>query len=54
MFESVSSGNKTKIENAAIGSANAASILGVPVVLSSIDPKSMGKFIPEITEIFSG
>ncbi|MCJ7445902.1 MAG: isochorismatase family protein [Methanotrichaceae archaeon] len=28
------------------------SILGVPVVLSSINPKSMGEFIPEITRLF--
>ena len=52
MFKGVSSGDKTIIKNAAIGSAKAASILGVPVVLSSINPKSMGEFIPEITKIF--
>jgi hypothetical protein len=42
MFKSVSSGDKTKIKNAAIGAAKAASILEVPVVLSSINPKAMG------------
>ena len=52
MFKSVSSGDKTIIKNAAIGAAKAASILGVPVVLSSINPKSLGEFIPEITKIF--
>ncbi|MCX6669072.1 MAG: isochorismatase family protein [Methanothrix sp.] len=52
MFKSVSSGDKTIIKNAAIGAAKAASILGVPVVLSSINPKSLGDFIPEITKIF--
>jgi nicotinamidase-related amidase len=52
MFKSVSSGDKNKIKNAAIGAAKAASILEVPVVLSSINPKAMGEFIPEITGIF--
>ncbi len=52
MFKSVSSGDKTIIKNAAIGAAKAASILGVPVVLSSINPKSLGEFIPEITKLF--
>ena len=52
MFKSVSSGDKTIIKNAAIGAAKAASILGVPVVLSSINPKMLGEIIPEITTIF--
>jgi nicotinamidase-related amidase len=52
MFKSVSSGDKTVIKNAAICAAKAASILEVPVVLSSINPKSMGEFIPEITKLF--
>ena len=52
MFKSVASGDKTIIKSAAIGAAKAASILGVPVVLSSINPKSLGEFIPEITRLF--
>jgi nicotinamidase-related amidase len=52
MFKSVSSGDKTIVKNAAIGAAKAASILGIPVVLSSINPKSLGEFIPEIAKIF--
>jgi nicotinamidase-related amidase len=52
IFKSVASGGKTIIKKAAIGAAKAASILGVPVVLSSINPKSMGEFIPEITKLF--
>ena len=52
MFKSVSSGDKTIIKYAAIYAAKAASILGVPVVLSSINPKSLGEFIPEITKLF--
>jgi nicotinamidase-related amidase len=52
MFKSVSSGDKTIIKNSAIGAAKAASILGVPVVLSSINPKSLGEFISEITKLF--
>jgi nicotinamidase-related amidase len=52
MFKSVSSGDKTTIKSAAIGAAKAARILEIPVVLSSINPKSLGKFIPEIAELF--
>jgi nicotinamidase-related amidase len=52
MFKSVSSGDKTIIRSAAICAAKAARILGVPVVLSSINPKSLGEFIPEITALF--
>jgi nicotinamidase-related amidase len=52
MFKGVSSGNKTVIKNAAICAAKAASVLGVPVVLSSINPKFNGEFIPEITKLF--
>lgn len=52
MFKSISSGDKTKIKIAAIGAAKAASILEVPVVLSSINPKAVGDFIPEITNLF--
>jgi nicotinamidase-related amidase len=52
MFKSVSSGDKTIIKSAAIGAAKAARILGVPVVLSSISPKAMGEFIPEIASQF--
>jgi hypothetical protein len=52
MFKSISSGDKTIIKSAAIGAAKAASILGVPVVLSSINPKSLGEFIPEIAALF--
>ena len=54
MFKSVASGDKTIIKHAAIFAAKAASILGVPVVLSSINPKSLGEFIPEITRFFPG
>ncbi len=52
MIKSVSSGDKTIIKNAAIFAAKAASILDVPVVLSSINPHSNGDVFPEITEIF--
>lgn len=54
MFKGVASGDKTIIKNAAIGAAKAASILGIPVVLSSINPKFNGEFIPEITSLFPG
>jgi len=52
MFKGVSSGDKTIIKSAAVCAAKAARILGVPVVLSSINPKAMGEFIPEITTLF--
>ena len=48
----LASGDKTIIKNAAIFAAKAASILDVPVVLSSINPQSNGDVFPEITEIF--
>jgi nicotinamidase-related amidase len=52
MFKSVSSGDKTIIKSAAICAAKAARICGVPVVLSAINPKSLGDFIPEIAALF--
>jgi nicotinamidase-related amidase len=52
MLRGVSSGDKTVIKNAAICAAKAASILGVPVVLSSINPRLNGEFIQEITTLF--
>ncbi|MCJ7761865.1 isochorismatase family protein [Candidatus Bathyarchaeota archaeon] len=52
MFKSVSSEDKTIIKQAAICAAKAASILEVPIVLSAINPKSMGAFIPEIAKLF--
>src|SRR5665647_407119 len=52
MFKSISSGDKTIIKSAAVGAAKAASILGVPIVLSSINPKTMGDFISEIASLF--
>jgi nicotinamidase-related amidase len=54
MFKSISSGDKTIIKSAAIGAAKAASILGIPVVLSSINPKFLGDFVPEIAGLFPG
>jgi nicotinamidase-related amidase len=52
MIRSISSGDKTIIKSAAIGAAKAAKILGVPVVLSSINPKNNGEFFPEIAQLF--
>lgn len=54
MIKSVASGSKTIIKNAAVYAAKAVSILGVPVVLSSINPKSNGDVFPELTSIFPG
>jgi nicotinamidase-related amidase len=52
MFKGVGSGDKTVIKTAAICAAKAARILNIPVVLSSISPRSMGEFIPEIGSMF--
>lgn len=52
MIRSISSGDKTIIKSAAIGAAKAAKILGVPVVLSTINPKNNGEFFPEIAQLF--
>lgn len=52
MFKSVASSDKVRIKIATICAAKAASILGVPVVLSSINPAHNGDFIPEITRLF--
>jgi nicotinamidase-related amidase len=52
MFKGVGSGDKPRIKAAAVGAAKAASILGVPVVLSSINPESNGDFISEIAGLF--
>jgi nicotinamidase-related amidase len=52
MFRSIGSGDKTLIKSAAVCAAKAAKILGIPVVLSSINPKVNGEFIPEIAQIF--
>jgi nicotinamidase-related amidase len=52
MFKGVASGDKTVIRNAAYCAAKAASILEIPVVLSTINPKSNGNFISEVTALF--
>lgn len=52
MFNGVGSGDRTIIKNSAVAVARAASILDVPVVLTSIYPEGNGEFIKEITDIF--
>ncbi len=52
MIRSVASGDKTVIRAAAFGAAKAASILGVPVILSTINPQHNGEFFPEIAKLF--
>lgn len=52
MFRGVGSGDRTIIKNAAVGAAKAASILNIPVILSSINPKLNGEVISEIKDIF--
>ena len=52
MIRSVASGDKTVIRRAAYSAAKAAQILGIPVVLSTINPASNGPFFPKITDLF--
>ena len=52
MIRSIASGDKVIIKKAAVGAAQAARILGIPVVLSSINPKQNGEFFPEIAGLF--
>lgn len=54
MFAGVASGDKTIIKNAAYCAAKAASILDVPVVLTTINPERNGDFIKDITRLFPG
>ena len=54
MFKGVASGDKTIIRNAAYCAAKAASILKIPVVLSTINPKSNGLFMEEVIKLFPG
>ncbi len=52
MFKGIDSGNRTTMKNAAVAAAKAASILKVPVVLTSIYPQGNGEFLKEITDLF--
>jgi nicotinamidase-related amidase len=52
MFKGVASGDKTIIKNAAVCAAKAAKILGIPVVMSAINPSKLGAFMGEITSLF--
>lgn len=54
MFRGVGSGNRTLVHNSAVAVAKAASIMGVPTVLTSINPAGNGEFIKEITSLFPG
>jgi len=53
MLKGVASGDKTKIRHAVVCAAKAASILSIPVVLTTINPKVNGEFIKEIASLFS-
>ena len=54
MFAGVASGDKTIIRNSAYCAAKAATILNIPVVLTTINPEHNGNFIGEITRLFPG
>jgi hypothetical protein len=51
MFEGIGSGDRNIIKNNVIFAAKATTILDVPVVLSSINPRSNGNVFPELTKI---
>jgi nicotinamidase-related amidase len=54
MFRGVGSGNRTIIKSCSVAAAKAASILSVPVVLTTINPKMNGECINEIAGLFPG
>lgn len=54
MLAGVASGDKAELQNAAYFVAKAASILGIPVILSAIQPEKNGDFDEEITRLFPG
>ncbi len=54
MIRGVASSDKVIIKAVAVGAAKAASILGIPVVLSTINPQNNGTFFPEIAGLFPG
>jgi len=54
MYAGVGSGERNAINDAAVALAKAASILDVPVVLTSIWPEGNGEFTSEITSLFPG
>jgi nicotinamidase-related amidase len=54
MFKGVGSGDRTIIKNSVVAAAKAASILGVPVVLTTIGPEKNGECLKEITDLFPG
>ncbi|MDD5651104.1 MAG: isochorismatase family protein [Candidatus Nanoarchaeia archaeon] len=52
MIKGVGSSDRTVIKNCAVYAAKAASILDVPVILSSINPSMNGDVFKEITSLF--
>lgn len=52
MIRNIESGDRTEIRNAAIAAAKAASILNVPVILTSSGKESNGEFMQELSDIF--
>ena len=52
MFKGIGSGDKNVVRMAAAGAARAAGILGVPVILSTINPEQNGDLIAEIASLF--
>lgn len=54
LIRSIGSGDRTEIINSAVACARAASLLNVPVIMTSMNEKENGIFPEELTEIFPG
>lgn len=54
MLNGIESGSRTTIKAAAVAAAKAASILDVPIVLTSIHPEGNGDFLKDISGLFPG
>jgi nicotinamidase-related amidase len=52
MIRCIESGDKREIKNAVLASAKAASVLNVPVILTSADNDVNGEFLSELSDIF--
>ena len=54
MIKGVGSGDRIAMRHSALASAKAAKILGIPVILTAINPEMNGEFFKEISELFPG
>lgn len=54
LIRNIGSGDRTEIINSAVACTRAASLLNVPVIMTSMNEKENGTFPEELTEIFPG